>query len=419
MRPPVEIPLLHEELLAFDLRHLPSPLAAPLLLRGPVLADQHHVRQLQPLVLRDHVAVEVDGAEHVPNGIVPGLQQVPQVGLARPLFALADLSGFADGGLSERVAAIGGRVPVHLDVHNVEDGGHLDSCQAVEGGFPVQVPWDGPHAKSVSVHEDDARVDLHAEADGTEPPHRLGVADRKAHKVLTADGGNVHRETVVDQGVVALAVVADELLCRLPADRGHLAQEVNHSLGMTAVGVVEVHPVRELRHFRAVLVHPVLQDQPLQEEERPLVVHPLPGLHPRIPHLLPRLVGLAGLAHLAHDDELYHCVLLDDGAGEYLLLHCQLHLQTLGVGLGPDEGGVHEMHLLQPFDSLQAEGQQLLGLQRSHQPVLRRVEVPLTVLAELHGALLADALCDVDVRLHAANAHVGRVGLHAGPADTA
>lgn len=67
-------------------------------------------------------------------------------------------------------------------------------------------------------------------------------------------------------------------------------------------------------------------------------------------------------------------------------------------------------YLLQALQSLDAQREQLLGLQGSPHPVLGRLQVALALLAPEQRDLLLDALCDVHLGPDAVHAHIGRVG---------
>jgi len=174
-------------------------------------------------------------------------------------------------------------------------------------------------------------------------------------------------------------------------------------------GEEEVQAIRSLLHGAGVLVGLVLQDDLLEVEEGLLVVHLLPDLD----HGLPRVLGLhaaAVVTHLVCHDVLHHKGLLEDGGGKHLLLNRQLDLDPLGVGLGPDEAGINQPDLGKALEPLEAEGEQLLGLEGAHHPLGRGLHVPLTELAPVNGGLLRDSLSDIHLILDAVHAHVGRVG---------
>jgi hypothetical protein len=97
-------------------------------------------------------------------------------------------------------------------------------------------------------------------------------------------------------------------------------------------------------------------------------------------------------------------------AGAYFLLNGELHLDPLGVGLGPDEAGINQPDLGETLEPLEAEGEELLGLEVAHHPLAWRLEVPLAELAPVNGGLLGNALGDIHLVLDAVHAHVGRVG---------
>mmetsp|Transcript_20329 Transcript_20329/g.35062 ORF Transcript_20329/g.35062 Transcript_20329/m.35062 type:complete len:259 (-) Transcript_20329:174-950(-) len=254
--------------------------------------------------------------------------------------------------------------------------------------LPVETARDSAHLQRPGVHEYQSGIDLHAKHDGAQPTHGLRGLQRQADQVIFADGWDVHRETVVNVGDVALGVVADELLGLHPFDGGDGVQEIDHAVGVPLVLVVEVHAVPYLLHIGALPVHFVLEDQLFQEEKCLFVVHPLSCLDLGLPHLLPRLFLCACLAHLPHHDELHNGVLLDDGARKQLLLHRHLHLEALGMRLRPQKACIHQVQLLKAFNPFEAEREELLGLESSLNPVLGRLEVALTEFTELHSGFL-------------------------------
>ena len=67
-------------------------------------------------------------------------------------------------------------------------------------------------------------------------------------------------------------------------------------------------------------------------------------------------------------------------------------------------------YLLQALQSLDAQREQLLGLEGSPDPVLGRLQVALTLLAPEQRYLFLDALCDVHLGPDAVHTHIGGVG---------
>lgn len=78
--------------------------------------------------------------------------------------------------------------------------------------------------------------------------------------------------------------------------------------------------------------------------------------------------------------------------------------------LCPDEARVNELDLLQPLELLQANGQQLTGLEGTLDPLAGRLQVALAIATKLECGLLRDVLRDVDVCPEAAHAHVCWIG---------
>lgn len=68
------------------------------------------------------------------------------------------------------------------------------------------------------------------------------------------------------------------------------------------------------------------------------------------------------------------------------------------------------MYLLQALQSLDAQREELLGLQGSPDPVLGRLQVALALFAPEQRDLLLEALRDVHLGPDAVHTHVGGVG---------
>jgi hypothetical protein len=92
---------------------------------------------------------------------------------------------------------------------------------------------------------------------------------------------------------------------------------------------------------------------------------------------LPRIdVGVGTITvqtHVPFDLELDHKCLLQDGTIHYFGLNCQLHFEPFAMRLCPYEASIHQLHLLEASDSLQAESQKLLALWLRRHPVPRRL----------------------------------------------
>ena len=222
---------------------------------------------------------------------------------------------------------------------------------------------------------------------------------RQTHDILLADGNDLHHEGVLVVVRVIVGVVRHQLLVVSRAHRHDVLQKVNHLQPVRATPVVKIEAVGLGLDADGVLLHAVFEDELLQEEEGALVLHLLTHLDARRP-----LIGVGGcsgarVAHVPLDHKLRHEGLLEDGAVQHLLLDREFGLQALTVGFCPDETGVHELHLVQALDALDAEGEELLGLEVRADPVLGGLEVALALLAVEHGALLLDAFGNVHLRI--------------------
>lgn len=130
---------------------------------------------------------------------------------------------------------------------------------------------------------------------------------------------------------------------------------------MVSLRVKEVQTVAALLDGDGVQVCVVAQNQLLQIQEGLLVGHLLSDLHTSSPGVGSEGFGTVGTLcgdHNVLDLE----ALLDDGLAHSLALDGDLDSDTSGVGLGPDEGGVHKTHLGQTLESLETKSQQLSGL---------------------------------------------------------
>lgn len=147
-----------------------------------------------------------------------------------------------------------------------------------------------------------------------------------------------------------------------------------------------------------------LQDQLLNVVERFLVLSSLSDLNNALPIVL-GFHALTFLANLIDHAELDHGRLLKQSAVD-VLLDSELDFDALGVRLGPDEASVDEMHLVEAFDSLQANGQELTRLESSGDPRGRWLQVAFALVAKLQETLLGQVLGDVDLGLNALNTSV-------------
>ena len=102
------------------------------------------------------------------------------------------------------------------------------------------------------------------------------------------------------------------------------------------------------------------------------------------------------------DDEFNNNSLLNGCSSINLFLHCDLNLQSLGMGFRPKEGGVDQLHSLKPFHLLKAKREQFWGLQLEMDPW--RSQIPVTFPAMLKINLSCDSLCDIDFGFEAVHA---------------
>ncbi len=139
------------------------------------------------------------------------------------------------------------------------------------------------------------------------------------------------------------------------------------------------------------------------------MLHLLTHLHHGPPRVLRRQNGAVGtLTILNHELDLKD--LLQDRRREHLLLHRQLDSKTLAVRLGPDETSVDEPHLVETFELLETDGEELSRLETRGNPRVGWIQVALAVSAEVDRRLLGDRLGDVDRVSQTRKTEVGIVG---------
>lgn len=190
-------------------------------------------------------------------------------------------------------------------------------------------------------------------------------------------------------------VHTDQLLGLGHARRHNTSQEFAHADGMRTLRIVKVESVLLFEYGHRFAVCIVLEDQLLEIQERALVGDFLAHLYRCLPHILRcQTRAVRALPVLHHKFHLKN--LLQNGGREYLLLDCQLHPQSLAVGLCPYKVGVNESHRLETFEFLEAYGQQLPRLELRNDPSAGGIQIPLAVAAKVDRGLLRDQLCNVD-----------------------
>jgi hypothetical protein len=114
-----------------------------------------------------------------------------------------------------------------------------------------------------------------------------------------------------------------------------------HLLSVITLRKVEIQTILRFLNIDSILVRTGLQNQLLQEQERPLVWDLLSNLDRGSPGVvcitLLAVITLLGCNHI-----FYLECLLNDGALEGLLLDGDLHLDTTRVGFCPDEARIDD-----------------------------------------------------------------------------
>lgn len=211
---------------------------------------------------------------------------------------------------------------------------------------------------------------------------------------------------------VVLAIVRNEALIRAALHRDDPGDKVHKLDAVVAVGEHEIDPLLGLLDPYGLVGGLVLEDELLEVEEGAAVGDVLAELDLGDP-----LVGVgvdlgAGVAEVVVDGEFDEVGLLEDGALADLALDADLDLDSLGVGLGPDELGVDEAEGGGGDglgEAAEEEGEELLGLEGEGPPAAGGLEVGGAVGAEGQGEVAGEAAGEVGVGAEAPDAHVGGV----------
>lgn len=133
------------------------------------------------------------------------------------------------------------------------------------------------------------------------------------------------------------------------------SQELHHLQRMTSLRVEEIQSVLHLLHRDRILLRAVLQDQLLQEQERPLVWDLLPDLHQCLPCVLRRqLRAIRTLTVLYEVLDLED--LLENGGRQDFFLDGERDAETFRMRLRPDEMGFGEADFAEAFQLSQTDG---------------------------------------------------------------
>ena len=151
-----------------------------------------------------------------------------------------------------------------------------------------------------------------------------------------------------------LLVVRNELLRMVYPATQVLLNEVDKLGCRVLLPVLEVKAAINFLNVQYIVVSIVLQNQLLQKQECSLVFHPLSDLDLCLPQM--RCILLFAIwALLILDHKFDNKSLLQHGEIDHLFLDGQLDLNPLRMGLGPDESGVNQLHLLvEVLDLLEA-----------------------------------------------------------------
>jgi len=173
-------------------------------------------------------------------------------------------------------------------------------------------------------------------------------------------------------------------------DRNHILKKGNEPRSLPLIRKIKVHSIPKSLNIQTAPMRPMLQNQLLQIQKRPLMPHPLPHLHQTPPNPLPKL-RLTIRTLLIPNNKHHHKTLLQNRPQLHLLLHRQPNLQPHRMRLRPYPPSINQPHLLpilpplrliQPGDILQTQTHQFAGFEFAAHP-FAGVEVPALAAAAL------------------------------------
>ena len=131
--------------------------------------------------------------------------------------------------------------------------------------------------------------------------------------------------------------------------------------------VEEVEAVAHLLHRDRILLRAVLEDELLEEEERPFVWNLLSDLYQSFPGVLRgKLRAVGALAVL--DEVLNLEYLFEDCRGEDFLLDGEGDAEAFRVRFCPDEVRLCQANFVQSLELLETDGEKFLGFGASDGP---------------------------------------------------
>lgn len=120
------------------------------------------------------------------------------------------------------------------------------------------------------------------------------------------------------------------------------------------VAILEVETSICVLDVQTLGLHIVLQDQLLEEQKGPLVLHSLTNLHLANPKMWRKLL-FAFVALQVLDYKFHHNGFFKHGVSHYFPLNSQFNLESTSVRLRPHEARIHQFELfVQSFDLLEA-----------------------------------------------------------------
>lgn len=379
-----------------------SLLASSLLATRVVLLDQHYVRNrrlvcLAVLNLFELGVVELCSCKEVTHDAVTRVQESTEVGTAEVCCVIhSKVCGTSNSAVGKNEASFRGTSD--LDIHNNELDELRNICDRGERSAPVDGSSDFGGLESVGVEQVDGGTDTVAESQGEQVSDLLGELDGECDQIVLANRHNFTRESKLVGLLGSVDVHRNQLLRLLTLHWYDTAEEIDKLLGMISCREEEIDTVVNFLDVDCITVGTVLEDQLLEVEESTLVLDLLANLDDGAPCVVCETL-LTIRALLVGLDELDLEGLLENGALEGFLLDGDLQLDTAGVRLGPDEGGVDDADFVQTTELAKTEGQKFTRLGLGNDPLVGRRQPTIAISALVEGSFSLNALRYVDGEL--------------------
>ena len=200
-------------------------------------------------------------------------------------------------------------------------------------------------AHRLDVYNVEAGGDLVDQNEGTNSTECLLKFRFQNDKIISANGGKLHKIGVLSEVIRILFIVRHKLLCVSMSGNEMLLDKLNDALSVGVGLVMEVETIGGLLNVNRLLVGIMTQNQLFQEQESSLMSNSLTDLHLTRPLMgSPSLLTVVTLMVLDH--EFNTKCLLQEGSHLHLLLHGKFEFDSSAMSLSVNELGVQKFNTL-------------------------------------------------------------------------